>query len=429
MKLLFLSHRLPCPPHKGEKIRALNMLGFLARHHEIHLASLVDDAADLEHRSLLEPHIRSLVFERIHPRLRRPLALTALLGTHSVSSAYFHSSAMQRRVDDLIERERIEALFCSCSPMAEYVFRSRHAQRLRRLPKIMDLIDVDSIKWRDYAEASGPWIRWLYRREAECLSTLEERIGREFDRLLVVSEAERRCCPPAIDRARIMAVSNGVDFEYFSPGRVSPSPEARPTLVFTGVMDYRPNVEGICWFVERVLPRVRAAVPQAHLYIVGNRPAKPVRRLDGSLGVTVTGFVPDVRGYLSMATACVAPLRIARGIQNKVLEAMAMGRPVVATPQAFEGIDAQPGRDLLVAASEDEFAEHVIGLLQDPRRAARIGANARARIELRYSWAANLRLLDDLLPADGPGGASDAPVGRERRPLGIPQPGMTPRIS
>ena len=414
MKLLVITHRLPCPPHKGEKIRALNFLKFLATRHEVHLVSLVDDDNDLRYVDQLHPHVRTLTVQRVHPRLRKAFALSAVASDESVSSRYFHVPALQRRVDALIEREGIEGVFCSSSPTAEYVFRSRHATRLRDVPKVMDLIDVDSVKWRHYAAQSHAGSAWLYRREARCLAALEGKIGQHFDRVLVVSEAERTCCE-SVARDRVTAVPNGVDLEYFSPRAHSVAEQQPPTLVFTGVMDYRPNVDGIAWFVRNILPGVRAAVADVRLFIVGNRPSKTVQRLASDPGIVVTGFVPDVRNYVARGVS-IAPLRIARGIQNKVLEAMAMGRPIVATPQAFEGIDAQPGRDLMVASDELEFAARTIECLRDPEHADRLGRAARARAERGYSWSKNLAFLDELLPAEGVASAP-APVQRARPSL------------
>ena len=394
MKLLFISHRLPYPPHKGEKIRALNILKFLAARHTVHLVSLAEEARDLRDLAALQPYVRSITVQRVRPRLRRLLSLSALASGESVSSRYFHSQTLQRRVDDLIAREGIEAIFCSSSPTGEYVFRSRHAARLRDLPKIMDLIDVDSAKWQAFARQSGIGSAWLYRREARHLAALEQRLGREFDRLLLVSEAERKYLDAA-SAARTQVVANGVDLEYFAPGKGQPAAGPSAALVFTGVMDYRPNVEGICWFVEQVLPHVQARCPQVTLYIVGHHPSRAVRRLARVPGVVVTGFVPDVRDYLARGV-CIAPLWIARGIQNKVLEAMAMGRPIVLTPPALEGIDAEPDRDVRLARNVAEFADMTVQLLEDPQRAATLGAAARKQAELRYAWAEILRGLEDL---------------------------------
>ena len=420
MRVLFLSHRLPYPPHKGEKIRALNVLKFLARRHEIYLGCLIDDPRDLPHVAHLSSYVHGLIFERIHPGLRRALALPAVLGSRSITVTCFYSRRLQRRLDDLIERERIEAVFCSSSPMAEYLFRSRHSERLRSVTRVMDLIDVDSFKWAQYARESPPWSAWIYRHEARHLAAFEQRIAREFDHVLVVSEQEKRYFPVGTCPAKLSAVLNGVDLQFFSPDYSGRATRPGPTLVFTGAMDYRPNVDGIRWFVDRVLPRVQSAVPDVQLYVVGNRPTKDVRRLGRRAGVVVTGFVEDVRDYLAGASVCIAPLRIARGIQNKILEAMAMGRAVIATRAAFEGISAEPQRDLVVADGEGEFAAAAVALLRDRQRAEQIGRNARVCVERRHSWGENLRLLQELFPASdaGPSSAAAHPGALTLAPVG-----------
>jgi sugar transferase (PEP-CTERM/EpsH1 system associated) len=258
----------------------------------------------------------------------------------------------------------------------------------------MDLIDVDSYKWSQYAGRSPFWTAWIYRHEARVLGSYEKRIAREFDRLLVVSEQERGFFPDG-PPANLQAMSNGVDLDYFAPRIPDATSLGTHALVFTGVMDYWPNVEGVTWFVERVLPRVRAALPETHLFIVGSRPVPEIRKLAALQGVTVTGFVTDVRDYIAGASLCVAPLRIARGIQNKVLEAMAMAKAVVATPEAYEGVHAEAGEDIVVAEGEAGFADAVIALLRDRARTERIGENARRCVEQHYTWQGNLSRLHD----------------------------------
>jgi sugar transferase (PEP-CTERM/EpsH1 system associated) len=263
----------------------------------------------------------------------------------------------------------------------------------------MDLIDIDSCKWRQYAHQAAFWKAWVYRLEATYLSEYERRIARLFDHLFVVTEQERRQFPDSPEAAHLQALANGVDLEFFTPH----TPQSLPIkqmpgalLVFTGVMDYWPNVEGMIWFVQRILPKVQQSVPDARLCIVGNHPTPVVQRLASSKGVTVTGYVQDIRDYLAAASVCVAPLRMARGIQNKVLEAMAMGRPVVSTVQAFEGIDAVAGEDIVVAEGEEDFARAIVGLLRDTERAERIGVHARACMEHHYRWDLNLARLSEI---------------------------------
>jgi sugar transferase (PEP-CTERM/EpsH1 system associated) len=241
---------------------------------------------------------------------------------------------------------------------------------------------------------------WVYRHEASTLATYERRIVRDFDRVFLVSSSEAALLDGSGSSGKVDAFSNGVDLDYFAPGFVSQASsslsDAGPLIVFTGVMDYRPNVEGVEWFARQVFPSVRSRVPDARFAIVGSRPTAAVQALAELSGVAVTGFVDDVRDWLARASVCVAPLLIARGIQNKVLEAMAMGKAVIATPEAFEGVSAVEGRDLLVAKAPIDFADKVVELLMDPQRAGTIGGCARQRVEQAYQWSTNLAVLDEV---------------------------------
>lgn len=400
MRILFLPHRVPFPPNKGDKIRSFHILAYLTQRHEVLVASLVDDPQDLQYVPEVTRRSRGYLFERLGPARKIWAALLSWLGDRPITVTYFYSKRMQQRIDDLIERSGIQAVFCFSSPMAEYVFRSRHAGGgARRLGRVMDLIDVDSRKWEQYADQCPWWKAWIYRREARQLEAYEHSITVGFDHVLLVSEQERRCLSEKEEAGKFIAMSNGVDLSFFKPSGKCRASGSGPAIVFTGVMDYFPNVEGVRWFAERILPRVREAIPEARFVIVGARPTADVLRLARTPGVEVTGFVPDVRLYLEAANVCVAPLRIARGIQNKVLEAMAMSKAVVTTSQALEGIRAEPGEDILVAEGADAFASSVIALLQDEHEAERLGRNARLCVEANYSWEANLAVLDEIFPA------------------------------
>lgn len=320
----------------------------------------------------------------------------ALVTGKPVSVCAFHAPPLQHRVDELLDELQFECVFAFSSPMAEYCFRSRHwSGAFRRMRRLMDLIDVDSAKWNNYAERSDGLRRWVYRREARLLADYETRVAREFDHLFLVTEAERSVLPPGVPANKVSALPNGVDLEYFTPTPVRTSGDAR--VVFTGVMDYWPNIEGVRWFVHEVWPAVRARHPEARFDIVGSRPDPRVRELAGTSGVRVTGFVPDVREYVAASRLCVAPLRIARGVQNKVLEAMAMGRPVVCTSNALEGIPAVPDREVVVADQPAAFAAQVCRLLDSPEDAARIGSAARACVDQHHRWKVALAPLDALL--------------------------------
>ena len=390
-----LAHRLPYPPNKGDKIRAYHVLRHLTRRHEVRLGCLVDDPGDLAHVEALKGVVADLAVSRIDGRLRKAMSLRALLPPRSITVTHFHAAPLQRRVDAWIDEAPFDAVLCSSAATAEYLFRSRHAGgSLRRAVKAMDLIDVDSVKWRQYAEQAGPATAWVYRHEARTLAAYERRIVEAFDRVFLVSDAEARLLGTGPGRGKVGAFSNGVDLAYFEPRSLD---RAEPLVVFVGVMDYRPNVDAVQWFADDVLPRVRAVVPDARFAIVGSRPTPAVRQLASRPGIEVTGFVDDVRDWMARAAVCVAPLRIARGIQNKVLEAMAMARPVVASPEAFEGIDARAGDELVVADGAEAFGREVAALLRDPARAARIGVAARACAQRRYRWESNLSVLDEVI--------------------------------
>lgn len=409
MRILLLTHRPPFPPDKGDKIRSFHLLEHLAQRHEVHLATLVDDPADLAHLPQLAARVRSLAHARIDGPLRRPLAALALLAGRSASVAYFHSGDLQRQVDAVLGSVEVDCVFAYSSPMAEYVLRSRHARgRLARALKVIDYVDVDSAKWADYARRGGGWRARAWRAESRALAVHERRVAACFDRLLLVSAREAEAFPDPAVRTRIVALHNGVDLAYFAPGAAPQAGTAAgdavhgdvgdaPRIVFTGVMDYLPNVEGVDWFATEVWPLIRAARPDAQFDVVGSRPARRIAELAREPGIHVTGRVDDVRGYLARASVSVAPLRIARGVQNKVLEAMAMGKPVVATPEAAEGIEAEPGRELVVAGDARAFAASVLALLGDAPRANAIGRAARACVERHYRWDRNLAILDGML--------------------------------
>jgi len=397
--LLFLAHRIPYPPNKGDKIRSWNMLRHLARDYRIHLGCFIDDPADEAHRAVLEDICASCRFVRLHPRLGRLLSLSRLMTGDPLTLGYFHDRALAAWARQHLIGNKVRRAFVFSSSMAQYVVGAAGA----RARRVVDFVDVDSDKWRQYAQSQRGFMRWLYGRESRTLLAFERRVAAEADASLFVSAAEaalfRRLAPESA--ARVAAVSNGVDLDYFDPGASFASPFATgaAALVFTGAMDYWANVDGVVWFAREVLPAIRAARPDAEFWIVGAHPAPQVRALESLPGVRVTGAVEDVRPYIAHADVVVAPLRLARGVQNKVLEAMAMARPVVATPDALEGLEAESGREVIRAASPAGLAEAAIGLLSGGDGDA-IGRRARARVVADYGWGANLAALKDFLEGD-----------------------------
>ncbi|MBO0710046.1 MAG: TIGR03087 family PEP-CTERM/XrtA system glycosyltransferase, partial [Acetobacteraceae bacterium] len=369
------------------------------RTHRVFVGSLIDDRADWAHVPALEAHCAELACFALHPRLQRLRALLKVSPGRPLTLDYFHSPGLARWVKETVAREAIDRIFVSCSAMAPY------AMELRAGRLILDFMDVDSAKWTEYAKASRGPTRLIWAREGRTLHAFERRAAARFDHALFVSEQEwrhfRALAPESAERTSF--ISNGVDFAYFSPshGFENPFPSNAPVIVFTGAMDYRPNIQAVEWFTHEVLPLVRrAGHANAAFWIVGANPAQDVRRLAAQPDVHVTGRVSDTRPYLAHAHVAVAPLRIARGIQNKVLEAMAMGRPVVATPQAFEGLRVVPGRDLLIAEEASATARCVAEVLDGLH--CTLGSQARQAIEQQYDWSTMLAALDMLWDQEQP---------------------------
>lgn len=391
--LLLLIHRIPYPPNKGDKIRSYHLLKHLARDYRVHLATFVDDADDWQHVPTVEKMCASSHFASLNPTLARVRSLGALVKNRSLSLDYYRDQGLERWVDQTVAAHRIDRVLVFSSAMAQYADKYPNARR------VVDFCDVDSDKWRQYADKKAWPMSWLYRHEARQLLSYERRVARDYDASLFVSAPEAdlfRQLAPESD-ARIGFFSNGVDTDYFSPEAAGPSPfkDGEQAIVFTGAMDYWPNVDAVQWFAQDVMPLLRARFPELRFYIVGARPAPAVLELGKQPNIVVTGTVPDVRPYIRHARAAVAPLRIARGIQNKVLEAMAMATPVVVSPQALEGIEAEPGRELVLAQDAAGFVEAVAALLG--RGDNDMGLAARARVERKYSWPSNLACIGERL--------------------------------
>lgn len=390
--LLFLAHRLPYPPNKGDKVRSHAFLRHLCARYRVFLGAFVDDPADWLHLEALKRMCAGLHVEPLVPWRKRLESLGALLSGEPASLAYFRSARLRQWTEAVVREEKVQRAFVFSSPMAQY---------LRDLPvrACVDFVDLDSAKWGEYA-LRRPWpASALYRREAHRLLDYEIAVASRAETALFVTDEERRrlaASAPATAR-RLATIANGVDSDYFTPARHFDSPFAagEEAIVFTGAMDYWPNVDGAVWFAREVLPLIRARRP-ARFYVVGMNPHRAVRALAGDAAVTVTGRVQDVRPYLSHASVVVAPLRVARGIQNKVLEAMAMARPVVASAACAGGLSARAGLEFDAAADAPAFAEAVLGAMA-PERGRAMGANGRAWVLRHYTWRSSFAALDRLL--------------------------------
>lgn len=414
MNILFLCHRIPFPPNKGDKIRSYHMVRHLAKEHTVHLGAFVDDPADMRHAGTLRDLIGGeCLLVPLGAAARLKMARAFARGT-PLSVSYFSSGRLGRWVDRILQKHDIARAVVFSTAMAPYLLARRDFDPKR---VIFDMVDVDSDKWRQYADAAAGLHAWIYRREMRTLFALEREAALSFGGTLLVSrhEAETfaRLAPDCTER--LCSVVNGVDLKFFAPDGAYPTPFGANEIpiVMTGMMDYWPNAEGAIWFARSVLPLIRAARPQARFYVVGARPSGSVRSL-AAADVVITGKVDDVRPYLAHAGAVVAPLKLARGLQNKVIEGMAMARPVVSTSAAARALEVSSGKELWIADEPEAFARAVIGALEAP---AEVAAKARRYVEQNHDWNLNLRALNRLLTARQGRDASRAPIGSAALPL------------
>ncbi len=391
--LIFISHRIPWPLNKGEKIRGWNLIQHLAPEYRIHLGCVVDDPADMAHVAKLESVCASVGAFPIDKRAQKLRAgLRARPGRPLMPDLYY-SPALQRWVDATMARTRMDVVYIYSVAMAPYAIGLDHPR------KILDAVDVDSEKWAEYAKGAKLPMRLVWAREGRTLLAYERAAAAACDLTFFVSqpEADRfaELAPEVADK--VVAVENGVDLTRFSPADVyvSPFSDPAPRVVFTGNMDYWPNADAAIWFARDILPGLRARVPGVAFWIVGANPTAEVSALGALPGCFVTGRVEDVRPYVAHASVIVCPLRIARGIQNKVLEGMAMGRPVVASPAAFEGVRAAAGTELLIAAGVEAFVQAICAVLDGAHPG--LGPAARAAMERGYAWSAVLHKLSGAL--------------------------------
>ena len=392
-KLLYLVHRIPYPPNKGDKIRSFHFLQALAAQYQIYLGTFIDDADDRQYTEALKPFCQDACYIDLDPKTGKILSLQGFVTNEALSLPYYRNRVLQDWVDSTIREQGIERVLIFSSPMAQYV------EKYPNLRRVADFVDVDSDKWQQYASSKTWPASWVYKREAEKLLAYEQRIAAQVDATLFVSEQEadlfKALAPESA--GKIGFVNNGVDISRFDPelSYERPFSADQQAIVFTGAMDYWANVDAVKWFAEQVFPLVKQSQATAKFYIVGSKPAKEVLQLaEHDPNVIVTGRVEDVRPYVAHATLVVAPLRIARGIQNKVLEAMAMAKPIVASSAAMEGI---PGNsDVLVAIADapEDFAGRVLAFLQQPVQSVPVN---RRYVEADFSWAQNGQRLCRLL--------------------------------
>lgn len=393
-EILFLSHRIPFPPDKGDKIRSFHLLKDLASRHTVHLGTFIDDPRDWQYVEDVKKICAEVCILPLDPKMAKLRSVLGFLTGEALTMRYYRSPKLQQWVNALAARRSLAGIFMFSSSMGQF------AESVALRPgavKIMDFCDVDSDKWHQYAASHGWPMSAVYAREARKLADVERRYLGLFDATLVISPAEQAVLSTASDQAAhtVRVVPNGVDSDYFDPGLSYPNPFSRDAMpvVFVGAMDYHANVDAVKWFAQSVLPDIRRRCPSAVFVIVGSNPTAEVLTLAKEAGVLVTGRVPDVRPYLVHAAAVVAPLRIARGVQNKVLEALSMGRRVIATPNALQGIGAPEPLAMAVAATESQMVDTVLAAFEGQR----LSADARAFVVDRFSWSANLARVRDLI--------------------------------
>jgi sugar transferase (PEP-CTERM/EpsH1 system associated) len=395
--LLFLCHRIPFPPNKGDKITTFNLLKYLSERYLVHLGCFIDDEYDRQYINELAQFCESSFCEDICNRKQSTSGVKALLTSEAVSTAHYRSTKFQQWVDSTITENDIDLLFVYSSGMSQFI----ECEQYQHKTRILDMADIDSDKWRQYAE-NKPWYsRWIYSREQKILAKHEQQILQDFEAVTFITDEEAalfRTMSPSSNQEKIYTLSNGVDTNYFDPQSefdlTDLPPLASPAICFTGAMDYWANVDAVIWFCKNVWPEVIAKVPTCTFYIVGGKPPAKVMQLKALQGIIVAGRVPDVRPYLAASTLAIAPMRIARGVQNKVLEAMAMAMPVVMTSMGQEGIQVDAAQKALVHDEPLVMAKSIIRLLE--QKTIDYSEN-RQWIIKHYSWNGALDKLPSLL--------------------------------
>jgi sugar transferase (PEP-CTERM/EpsH1 system associated) len=394
LDVLYLAHRVPHPPDKGDRIRTYHILRSLAEVADVHLACFADEPTSRSDLDELGRLCRRVEVIRLGNLSWRARAVRSLALGRTATEGAFESPAMRDLVARWSRETRFRSAIASSSGMAPYL---RDLEG-RSIPAVVDFVDVDSQKFAQYAETGRGPKAWLHRLEARRLLELERSTATRVRAVTFVSEAEAALFRGVGGSGPIRAITNGVDLETFHPG--FPTPGEPEGCVFVGALDYRPNVDGVVWFCREVWPEVLARRPGSRFALVGRKPSAAVRRLADQPGVDLVGQVPEVQPYLASSAVAVMPLRIARGVQNKVLEALAMGKAVVASPGAIEGIQAEAGVHLLAASTPEEWVEAVVRLLDDRALGRSLGAAGRAFVERSHDWGRCLAPFGELLGLD-----------------------------
>ncbi|WP_412972010.1 TIGR03087 family PEP-CTERM/XrtA system glycosyltransferase [Glaciecola sp. MF2-115] len=393
--LLFLVHRIPFPPNKGDKIRSYNMMKELSKDFDIHLGCFIDDHEDIGFEPELLQFCKSVKCIQQNKLLCKVKGLQGFLSNKAITLPYYSSAEMQKWTNETISQNQIQRVLVFSAAMAQFV--EQHLSQLRHT--VLDFVDVDSDKWRQYASEKSGIKAWFYNREARLLQDYEVQMTETFDASTFVSDDEAGMFKTMLAdnlKDKVSGVRNGVDTSYFDPKSDFKKVESisENSIVFTGAMDYWANVNAVIWFTDNVWPLVLAAKPDAHFYIVGSNPTSKVQALNGKQNITVTGRVEDVRPYIEQTKLSIAPLQIARGTQNKVLEALSMAKPIVLSSMAAEGINKPSTADYQVQDDASAMAKLITDLLE---QGIVVSQQNRAFVIEHFSWESEMHKFTDLL--------------------------------
>ena len=413
LRVLMLTHRLPYPPDRGDRIRSYHMIQELAKHFDLAIACTSDEPVWLQHHQLLSTIAKRVAIQPISLHMSKIKSLHAMVTGKTITANYYYRQALADTIIQWHDESPFDVILTFCTGMIQYArllidhakthgqsnqHQSQDLANANPIRHIVDLVDVDSLKWLSYAKHSWIPMRWVYKTESRRLRKIEAGRFDHFDAVTVVSPAEADAYKEKVGHHEgLTVVGNGVDLDYFSP---LPSTESK-TIVFVGVLNYKPNIDGIVWFVQYIFEPLRKHISDAKLMVVGRHPTPQVEELANEPGVEIVGSVPDVRTYLREAAAVIAPMQIARGIQNKVLEAMACCRAVVCSSQAAEGLHAVSGEHLLIAQEPTQWIEHLQRVLTDDDLRHQLESAARQHVEKHYSWQQRLEPMINLLNGKG----------------------------
>lgn len=390
-EILFLAHRIPYPPDKGDKIRSWRTLEHLSRRFNVHLCAFVDDPEDFQHESFLKGVCKSVSLVALNRHFAKIRSAVSLMRDEPLSLGYYRDSTMRKCVSQVFTQHTIDLQYVFSSTMVPYADAGSAA------PLIVDLCDADSEKWLQYADEAAFPLAQVYRREGNKLADFENDVINRAEATFAISPAEAALLQRDGTTRPVHWFGNGVDADYFNLDKIPELAIGSAEIVFVGAMDYQANVDAVQWFVDRIWRKVRVRFPEMRFAIVGSNPTAQVQSLDGMDGIIVTGRVDDVRPFLAQSKVVVAPMRIARGVQNKVLEAMAMGAALVGTSAAYEGLDVTPGEDTEVANDPEEFIAAIEALMNNEGRRRRLGEQARRTVVKHYSWSGQFIRFDDVL--------------------------------